>query len=97
MSIRKEDVQVSDELANDKNWVAYQEALKTGEFEKMEPGTWVFYHQGQLAAVGKDKDDLFKGIKLLTNIDKKYKGGGFIHQVGVPEEIVTLPPYIKLA
>lgn len=88
MSVQEEEIRVSEELAKDPNWVAYQTALKAGQFESMEPGTYVFYHDGQLVGSGMDKH------KLLEEIRHKNIERGFLHQVGVPERVIHLPPYI---
>lgn len=89
MTVNKKEVSVPDELANDPNYKAYQTALQAGQFEDMPPGTYVFFHEGQLAGTGMDRHRLFE------ETDKKGIGAGFVHQVGVPERVVYLPaPFI---
>ncbi len=85
MAVKKERVRVSDELVNDPNWVAYQAALKSGQFQNMEAGTYVFFHEGQLVGTGMDRD------KLFEELTGKGIGAGFVHQVGVPERVVHMP------
>jgi len=81
---RKES-QPSREPRKDPNYIAYQKALKTGAFEKMEPGTFVAYHEGKLVGTGTDRDMLLRGVR-----DKGIQGF-FLHQVGVPEEVIDIP------
>jgi hypothetical protein len=74
-------VGVSDELANDPNYLAYQAALSTSQFESFTPGTYVAYHDGQLVGTGTDRD------QLLSELHGKGIEGVFYHQVGVPEQV----------
>ncbi len=75
---------VDDGLANDENWLAYQEALKADQFKGLEPGAYVAFHEGKQVGIGMDRDVLFKELfeKGIT--------GFFYHQVGVPERVVHL-------
>lgn len=84
MARKVKEVRVDDELAKDPNYIAYQQALKAGDFEKLEPGTWVAFNKGQLVATNIDRGLLFKALD-------EQKIGGFVHQVGVPERVVDLP------
>jgi len=73
---------VSKDLAEDPNYIAYQAAVGSGQFESLEAGTYVAFHEGQLVGTGIDQDKLFQelGEKGIT--------GFFYHQVGVPERVV---------
>ena len=78
-------IRVSKNLAKDPNYIAYQKALKDQEFERMEPGTYVAYHEGQLVGTGMDREAFFNELR-----DKGVEGC-FFHQVGIPERVVDIP------
>lgn len=84
MSSRTGEIKVSEELANNLDYCAYQDALRGGQFQGMEPGTWVVFREGNLAGSGMDRDALFR------ELDEKGLSGGFAHQVGVPERVVNM-------
>jgi hypothetical protein len=71
----------ADNAANDPNCLAYQEALKAGQFKEMTPGDYVAYFEGKLIASG-PRD------KVLEEIRGK---GAMLHQVNHPEEIIDIP------
>lgn len=77
-------IRVSEELAKDPNYIAYQQALTAGQFEQMDAGTYVAFHEGQLVGTGVDRDALFQ------ELHGKGIHGFFFHQVGVPEQVVHL-------
>lgn len=77
-------IRVSADLARDPNYIAYQAALTAGQFESMETGTFVAYHEGQLVGSGMDRD------KLFQELHEQGIEGFFFHQVGVPERVVHL-------
>lgn len=77
-------IRVSEDLAKDPNYIAYQQALRAGDFEKMEAGTFVAYHEGQLVGTGMDRD------KLFQELHEQGVEGFFFHQVGVPERVVHM-------
>lgn len=81
---KKGEVKVDAGLAKDPNYIAYQAALEAGDFEKLEPGTWVAFNEGKLIATNADRDLLFQELN-------KAKIGGFVHQVGVPDRVVDIP------
>jgi len=84
--VGKEDnsVVISEKLAEDPNFIAYLQAQASGEFDKMEAGTFVAYHGGRLVGTGMDRD------KLFQKLHEKGIEGFFFHQVGVPEQVVHL-------
>ncbi|MBI2310832.1 hypothetical protein HYU90_03385 [Candidatus Collierbacteria bacterium] len=80
---RREAKRVSKDLAEDPNYVAYQQALESGQFANLEPGTFVVFHEGQLVLTGTDRDKIFEELG-------KRGIGGFIHQVNISEEPIVL-------
>lgn len=79
-----EKITASDELANDPNYIAYQKAKLSGEFDEMETGTFVAYHEGQLVGIGLNRDQLFQ------QLHEQGVEGFFFHQVGTPERVVHI-------
>ena len=75
---------VDDELANDQNWQAYQQALTEDKFKDLQPGTYVAFYEGEQVGSGMDREALFQEL-----FDKGIVGF-FYHQVGVPERVVHL-------
>lgn len=71
----------TEQVANDPNWLAYQEALKAGQFKEMTPGDYVAYFEGKLIASGPRE-------KVLEVIEGK---GAMLHQINYPEEVVEIP------
>ena len=77
-------IHVDADLANAPNYLAYQAAVTGGQFENLQPGTYVAYHEGELVGSGMDRDTLFQ------ELHQKGIQGFFFHQVGVPEVTVHL-------
>lgn len=70
---------VSRELAEDPNYIAYKKALEAGEFDGMEPTSYLAFLDGKLIATANTKDEIFEKIK-------SEKGGVMMTQVK-PEPI----------
>jgi hypothetical protein len=69
---------------NDPNIMAFQKAQKSGQFEKIEPGTWVAFHEGALIGSNVDRDILSQELQKTNAGEILYK------QVGIPERIVNM-------
>ena len=82
---QKREVKVDPGLANHSNQTAFNLAMQNGQFNDLEPGSWVAFCDGKLLTTNADKVALFQQLEQKF---KGQKGEVFVNQVGVPEEII---------
>lgn len=66
----------------DPNYIAFQQAQITGQFDNLKEGTFVAFHNGQLVGTDLDKQ------KLITDLAEHGLTGIFIHEFGTPDTIL---------
>ena len=69
---------------------AFQADLRTGKLDSAEPNTWVVYHEGQLAGMDLDRD------QLLAPFGGQTDQGPFCTQVNItqPDVAEVLTPFL---
>jgi len=75
---------------NDSNYLAYREALESGQLSVLEPGTFVVFFDGELRLIasGVDLD------RVMDILDKMKVGKCLIKRINIPERIVMLPQIV---
>ena len=82
MSTEDKNIRISEELANDPNFIAYNEAKNSGQFDELEPGTFVAFHEGKLVGTATDRDQLAESL-----LEKGIEGGYYYKQVNAPKTV----------
>lgn len=78
------EIKVNERPAQDPNRIAFNEAVEEGEFNDLEPGTWVFFRRGEFVGSGDSIDSICEKYP-----DEEHPGG-FATQVGVQVPVIPL-------
>ncbi len=81
---------IENNFNNDPNLLAYQEALANGQFEELEPGTYVAFHEGEFVKSETDREKLAKWLMSNDMSDS------LLQLVGAPMEVITITHEYKL-
>lgn len=84
---------VPEDLANDPNYMAYKQAVESGQLAALEPGTFVVFCEGELRLIA-SRVDL---ESVMDTLDKMKVGACFIKRVNMPERVVMLSRAVEKA
>ena len=79
-----------DSLKDDPDYLAYKQALISGQLAALEPGTFVVFCEGELRLIA-SRVDL---ESVMDTLDKMEIGACFIKRVNMPERVVMLPEIV---
>lgn len=82
--------QEPDSLEADPNYLAYKQAVESGQLAALEPGTFVVFCEGELRLIASRVD--LEGV--MDTLDKMEIGACFVKRVNMPERLVMLPQIV---